>query len=60
VEAGGVSGAVSLNSRYLIDALGAMSTEKVIFGFSGKLAPCILVESTKKPSYKHIVMPLKS
>jgi DNA polymerase-3 subunit beta len=60
VEVNGVSGAVSLNSRYLIDALGAVSSDKVTFGFSGKLAPCVLVESTKEPTYKHIIMPLKS
>lgn len=56
----GEPGSVSLNSRYLIDALGAVSSDEVTFGFSGKLAPCILAESTKEPVYKHIIMPLKS
>lgn len=60
VKPDGISGSVSLNSRYLLDALGAMSSENVTFGFSGKLAPCILAESVKEPTYKHIIMPLKS
>lgn len=56
----GEPGSVSLNSRYLTDALGSMSSSDVVFGFSGKLAPCVIVESVKRPVYKHIVMPLKS
>lgn len=60
VEISGDDGSVSLNSRYLTDALGAVSSDKIIFGFSGKLAPCVLTEVTKNTSYKHIVMPLKS
>lgn len=60
VEASGQDGSVSLNSRYLIDALNVMSSDEVSFGFSGKLAPCVLTEVSKKPTYKHIIMPLKS
>lgn len=60
VDVTGESASVSLNSRYLIDALGVVSADTVSFGFSGKLAPCILTESTKNQNYKHIIMPLKS
>ena len=60
VDVEGQSASVSLNSRYLLDALGAVSSDEVSFGFSGKLAPCVLQEVTKKPTYKHIIMPLKS
>jgi DNA polymerase-3 subunit beta len=60
VEAKGETASVSLNSRYLTDALGAVSSENVTFSFSGKLAPCILDEQAKTPVYKHIIMPLKS
>jgi DNA polymerase-3 subunit beta len=56
----GESGSVSLNSRYLVDALNAVSSGEITFGFSGKLAPCVLAEATDDPAYKHIVMPLKS
>lgn len=60
VASDGVSGSVSLNSRYLVDALNAVTADEVTFGFSGKLAPCVLTESVKAPAYKHIIMPLKS
>ncbi len=60
VKTNGQSGSVSLNSRYLTDALNAVTSDEVSFGFSGKLAPCVLTESIKEPNYKHIIMPLKS
>lgn len=60
VSVQGDDGSVSLNSRYIIDALNSMSANEVTFGFSGKLAPCIITESVKNPVYKHVVMPLKS
>jgi DNA polymerase-3 subunit beta len=60
VVAQGVSAEVSLNSRYLLDALNVISSDEVVFGFSGKLAPCVLHEASDKPAYKHIIMPLKS
>jgi DNA polymerase-3 subunit beta len=60
IDASGENGNVSLNSRYLIDALSAVSASLINFEFSGKLAPCVMTESTKEPAYKHIIMPLKS
>lgn len=53
-------GSVTLNSRYLIEALGCMETDEITFGFSGKLAPCVLRPVGKQQNYQHIVMPLKS
>jgi DNA polymerase-3 subunit beta len=53
------SGEVTLNSRYLIDALNAFSGEKVEFCFNGKLEPCIL-RSADDPKYLHLIMPLRS
>jgi len=52
-------GSVTLNSRYLIEALGCFDTEKIQFGFSGKLAPCV-ISSEKNDEYQHIIMPLRS
>lgn len=52
-------GEVTLNSRYLIDALNAFGADEVEFCFNGKLDPCIL-RSTKEPSYTHLIMPLRS
>ncbi len=53
-------GTVSLNSRYLIDALGCFSDASIQFGFSGKLAPCVITDNKSNSEYKHIVMPLRS
>ena len=53
-------GQVTLNSRYLSEALGVISGDEVEFRFSGKLAPCVLTAKTDDPDYKHIIMPLKS
>lgn len=54
------SGKVTLNSRYLTEALSVVEGSEVEFRFSGKLSPCVLTEKTKTPNYLHIVMPLKS
>ena len=52
-------GQVTLNSRYLIEALGVIDQDEVSFGFSGKLAPCV-IRPTGSDDYQHIIMPLKS
>ncbi len=54
------NGQVTLNSRYLSEALGVIDGDKVEFRFSGKLAPCVLTAKTEDANYKHIIMPLKS
>lgn len=53
-------GQVTLNSRYLLEALGCIDSPSVTFGFSGKLSPCVLTASGKDADYKHVIMPLKS
>lgn len=53
------SGEITLNSRYLLDALQAFSGDEIIFGFNGKLEATMLREA-KDPTYSHIIMPLKS
>lgn len=53
------SGELTLNSRYLIEALGAFSAETVEFCFNGKLEPCVL-RSKDEPDYLHLIMPLRS
>lgn len=52
-------GSITLNSRYLLDALQAQSGEKTTFAFNGKLEP-ILITDPKADDYIHIIMPLKS
>lgn len=53
------SGSITLNSRYLLDALNAMSGDEVVFGFNGKLEATMLQDPDNQ-DYKHIIMPLKS
>jgi DNA polymerase-3 subunit beta len=53
------SGSITLNSRYLLDALGVLHGDQVTFGFNGKLEPTRLLDPAA-PDYQHIVMPLKS
>ncbi len=52
-------GVISLNARYLSDALSTINSDKVKFEFKGKLAPCIL-KPVDQDDYIHIIMPLKS
>lgn len=53
------SGSITLNSRYLLDALQVLSGDEVIFSFNGKLEPTLLAEAGGS-GYNHIIMPLKS
>jgi DNA polymerase-3 subunit beta len=53
------SGSITLNSRYLLDALQAMEGKEVRIGFNGKLEAVLLTDPAKD-DYKHIIMPLKS
>lgn len=53
-------GQVTLNSRYLADALSVVTGNTVVFRFSGKLSPCVLQADGKEVGYQHIIMPLKS
>lgn len=52
-------GEVTLNSRYLLDALHSLSGDRVTFQFNGKLDPSLLTNPDSK-DYKHVVMPLRS
>lgn len=52
-------GKITLNSRYLSDALSVIHDDLISFEFKGKLAPCIL-RPVKQDNYLHIIMPLKS
>lgn len=52
-------GSITLNSRYLLDALQAFSGEDIEFCFNGKLEATLL-RDPKSEDYVHIIMPLKS
>lgn len=53
------SGVITLNSRYLLEALQAIPSEEVCLGFNGK-TEAVLLTDPNKDGYKHIIMPLKS
>ena len=53
-------GTITLNSRYISEALNVTDGDNVRFSFSGKLAPTVLESTDEKADYKHIIMPLKS
>jgi DNA polymerase-3 subunit beta len=53
-------GSITLNSRYLLDALHVLDGEDITFSFNGKLEPSLLKETGKNTTYVHIIMPLKS
>lgn len=52
-------GEVTLNSRYLSDALNVISGEEVEFCFNGKLEPCLL-RDLGDAEYNHVIMPLRT
>lgn len=54
------NGQVTLNSRYLTEALNALDADTISFSFSGKLSPIILKSIEKDTNYYHVIMPLKS
>lgn len=53
-------GTITLNSRYVAEALSVVDGETIQFRFSGKLSPCVLTSTTKDANYLHLIMPLKS
>jgi DNA polymerase-3 subunit beta len=53
------SGSITLNSRYLLEALQAMSGKDVQIGFNGKVEAVLLADPSKE-DYRHLIMPLKS
>lgn len=53
------NGKVTLNSKFLIDAINALDEEEIIVEFSSKLTP-VVIKNKNSGDYVHIIMPLKS
>ena len=53
------AGEITLNSRYLLDALHVFSSDEVDFCFNGKLEP-VVIRGVSEADYTHLIMPLKS
>ena len=51
-------GKITLNSRFLLDALNVISSNKIEFRFSNNLNP-VIIRANKDTDYTHIIMPLK-
>lgn len=58
VEYEGEDISAGFNARYLMDALDAMTSEKVIFALQDPLSPTLLKEEGKE-DYKCVVMPMR-
>ncbi|HSH31309.1 MAG TPA: DNA polymerase III subunit beta [Candidatus Saccharimonadales bacterium] len=58
----GGDGEISLNARYLTEALAAIKSPQVEFAVSGKLNPCVIkpLDDKKHDEYLHIIMPLRT
>lgn len=52
-------GNITLNSRYINDALTTIDGEEVSIGFNGKLDP-VIIKNSDNEDYTHVIMPLKS
>jgi DNA polymerase-3 subunit beta len=50
---------ITLNSRYILDALSAFNGEKIQINVNGKLDPCVLTDPDNA-AYVHVIMPVKS
>jgi DNA polymerase-3 subunit beta len=61
-EVNGDDAEISLNARYLTDALGVMKASQVTFATSGKLSACVITPAGEDATddYLHIVMPLRT
>lgn len=58
-DVSGVDGEVSLNARYLQDALSVIKSKEVRFSMTDKLGACMLTP-VDDDSYLHIIMPLRT
>jgi DNA polymerase-3 subunit beta len=53
-------GIVTMNSRYLLEALNVIDGSEVELKFNGKLEPIVITNKESASDYTHIIMPLKS
>ncbi len=58
IEYKGEKLSIGFNARYLLDILGAMTSEKVILEFQDPLSPVLLKEEGKE-DYKCVIMPMR-
>jgi len=49
---------IAVSSRYLLDYLGNIKTEKIVLKTNGNVSPCVL-ESDEHKNFIHIIMPMQ-
>lgn len=49
---------VAISSKYLLDYLGNIKTEKILFSTNGNVSPCLL-KSDEHENFIHIIMPMQ-
>jgi len=59
VKVDGADSQVTLNSRYISEALSTIDSDKINFSITGKINPC-LIKPTDAKDFLHIIMPLRS
>jgi DNA polymerase III subunit beta len=55
----GVNNSVTVNYRYLLDGLQAISSDQVIYEMIDASNPCLLSPKGETDSYRYVVMPIK-
>ncbi|MFC1787605.1 DNA polymerase III subunit beta [Patescibacteria group bacterium] len=55
----GQENTVTVNYRYLLDGLNAMSTDKILFQMIDAANPCLVTPQKEDSGYLYIVMPIK-
>ena len=58
-ETDGVDLTISMNAKYLLDALRALKEDKVVISFNGAISPFILQNEEKKDSL-YLILPVKN
>ncbi len=59
IKSEGAPTQTAFNSKFILDALGCLASEKIVLQFSGKLSPALL-KSAKNPNYFYLLMPLQT
>ena len=58
-ETDGVDMTISMNAKYLLDALRALNEENIVMSFNGAISPFILQNQEKKDSL-YLILPVKN
>ena len=58
IEYTGDKVSLGFNAKYVLDVLGAMKSEKVVFNFQDPLSP-VLVKEAGNDNYRCVIMPMR-